>query len=242
MILPNVRSGFARDEAAWVVRLLGGGDVSRTREWEARLAEEGIDALLDDRRTLDGMLELRGPAALPPRLAIYVFVRHALLESGIGSRTLADYLSALVLEFGREDRFARISDDDEKRYHYVVDILDDLSGAEGRRAFLLRVHLGNFALWLSGLFPDFVVARVHRKGGPGLDYYERMGMTGYRMAAGDPLARRHALDGVYHDAAEAFGEVRRALNRFSDRFLFPIPASPVDRLLRQAESDFTRPH
>lgn len=237
MILPNVRSSFGRDEAAWLVQLLA-DEESRSRYWESRLAEQGIDAVLDDPRTLERMLEQRGLRLLPPRLCLYVLVRHALLEGGLESRALADYLSALVLEFGRSDRSTRIAPDDDRQYFYLVDILEDLSTAGGRRAFLLRVHLGNYALWLSGLFPDFVVSRVHRKGGPGLDYYEQMGMTGFRMAADDPHARRHSLDRLYQDTAEAFGAARRALNRFSDRFLFPTAASPVDRLLRQVSDHF----
>ncbi|MFQ5889673.1 MAG: hypothetical protein ACE5JR_06430 [Gemmatimonadota bacterium] len=238
MILPNVRSSFGRDEAGWLVHLLGEEDEARVRYWEALLAERGIDAVIDDHRTLECILRQRGISLIPPTLSLYVLVRHALLQSGIGSRTLADYLTALILEFGYKDRSTRIAPDDSKRYHYLVDILEDLSSAEGRRAFLLRVHLGNFALWLSGLFPDYIVARVHRRGAPGLDYYDRMGTTGFRLAADDPHARRHALDSLYHHTAESFGQVRRALNRFSDRFLFPHPVSPVDRFLRQVANDF----
>jgi hypothetical protein len=109
--------------------------------------------------------------------------------------------------------------------------------ARGQREFLLRVHLGEFALWLSGLYPDYITARVHRKGGPGLDYYEEMGTTGYLLAADHPQARSGALSHLYRDAAETFGRVRQALNTFSDRFLLPQAASPVDRLLRQVATD-----
>ena len=34
-----------------------------------------------------------------------------------------------------------------------------------QRAFLLRTHMGNFSLWLLGLFPDFLEARMRRRGG-----------------------------------------------------------------------------
>ena len=70
------------------------------------------------------------------------------------------------------------------------------------------------------------------------DYYETLGQTGYRLAAEDPYARRHSLNGLYDLAADAFGPVRRALNTFSDGYLLPRPASPVDRVLRQAANDY----
>lgn len=238
MILPNVRTSFGRQEAGWLVRLLARGEAERHRRWEAVLAERGIDPLLDDPRTLELILQREGVDLLPPRLVLYVLLRHALRESGVESRVIADYVTALVLEFGMGRRARRIAPHDDREYNYLVDILEELAGAEGRRAFLLRAHLGNFALWLSGLFPGYIQGRVQGKGGPGLDYYEEMGQTGFQLAADDPHARRESLDQLYRGAAQVFAPLRRSLNRFSDTHLFPQAASPVDRLLRQAADDF----
>jgi hypothetical protein len=238
MILPNVRASFGTSDEEWLLRLLSKGDSRREDSWASVLAEMGLDTLLDDRQTLEAILDHPTLGPMPPGLVLYVMVRHALLGHHIESRVLADYVTALVLEFGQGRRSFRIAEHDDKEYFYLVDILGDLGETTGRRAFLLRAHLGNFALWLSGLFPDYVVHRVHRKGAPGLDYYEEMGQTGYLMAAEDPHARYESLDALYRDAAETFGRVRRALNAFSDRYLLPCPASPVDRLIRQAENDF----
>lgn len=239
MILPNVRTSFGREEAGWLVRSLADETGEDREHWESLLSDRGIDVLLDDPRTLSVVLGgERAVSLVPAPLALYVILRHALLDSGIDSRVLTDYVTALVVEFGRHGRARKIAPDDEKEYRYLVDIVSDMASAEGRRAFLLRAHLGNFALWLSGLYPDHIVYRVRRRGGPGLDYYEEMGTTGYRLAADDPHARSQAIDSVLRGVAGTFGELRRALNRFSDEYLLPRPASPVDRLLRQATSDF----
>ncbi len=234
MIFPNVRASFGRDEAARVIRTLADGDAGRASEWRTVLAERGLDPLLDD-PSLPGLLMggSRTVEDLSLGLVLYVLVRHALLESGVESRIIADYVSALVLEFGFRGRSHRISDQDGREYHYLVDILADMATARGRRAFLLQAHLGNFALWLSGLFPDHIESRMHGRGGPDLSYYEEMGRTGYRMAADAPVARQESLDRLYRDAAEAFVELRRGLNRVSDRYLVPKRAASVDRLLRQ---------
>ncbi|MFQ5679555.1 MAG: hypothetical protein ACE5HP_08845 [Gemmatimonadota bacterium] len=242
MILPNVRSSFGRPEAEWLVHLLGAGDPARRREWESCVAERGLDPILDDPATLEAILAYPRLHPVPATLVLYVMLRRALLESGIESRSLADYVTALVLRFGDRRRSLRIGDYDDNEYHYLVDVLDELREARGRRAFLLRAHLGNYSLWLAGLFPDYIVARVHRRGGPGLDYYEELGQSGFSMAAEDPHARREELDRLYGYAAEAFVPVRRALNRFSDRLLFPAPRSPVDRLLRQVRSSYAERH
>ncbi|MEE8446525.1 MAG: hypothetical protein V3S52_02605 [Gemmatimonadota bacterium] len=238
MILPNVRMSFGRTEARWLVRFLSGSDAGRQRHWEGVLAERGIDALLDHPRVADAVLEPRGILLAPPRLVLYVLIRRAFLDRGLESRMLADYMTALVHEFGIRGRSYRVADHDDKEYHYLVDVLADLANAEGRRAFLLRAHLGNFALWLSGLFPDYIVARLHRKGGPGLDYYEEMGRTGFLLAARDPHASHQSLERLYESAAETFPAVRRALNRFSDQHLLPVTRSPAERFLRQVSDDF----
>lgn len=236
MILPNVRASFGRAEANAVLRLLEDGDAATREHARDRLLEDGIDALLDDPRTLNGILT--GDHSVRPALVFYLLVRHALLESGIDDRTLSDYLAAMLTEFGREDRAYRIQPGDPDRYYYLVDLLAAMDGPDGRRQFLVRAHLGNYALWLSGIFPDHVVARVHRRGAPGIDYVEAMGASGFRLAADSPFATRHGLDHVYRTAAEAFPTLRVALNRIADRYLFPTRARSVDRLIREVTDAF----
>ena len=118
-----------------------------------------------------------------------------------------------------------------------MDIVAELNGAEGRRAFLLCVHLGNFSLWLSGIFPDYITAQNVRKGAPGFAYYDEMGSKGFRRAADHGLARELELDAVYASVAAVFARVRVALNRVSDRVFFPHVSSP-DRLMRQVSEEF----
>lgn len=238
MILPNVRVSFGRDEARLLVRALGRDDPACERRWESVLSEQGIDPVLDDPATLEAIMEGPTVSTFPLRIVLYVLLRQSLLAGGIESRMLADYLASLVLHFGRSDRFTRIAEYDDEEYRYLVDILQDIDEASGPRAFLLRAHLGNFALWLSGLFPDYITARMNRAGGPNLDYYEEMGQTGFLLASEDPHARRQDLDSLYRDAAGAFVPMRRALNYFSDSYLVPHAVSPVDRFLRQVKSDF----
>lgn len=238
MILPNVRASFGRAEASFVLGLLAAGDSKARERAEDRLREEGFDALLDDPRTLNAVLTSGGIEGAPPRLVFYVLVRHALLENGIQDRMIADYLASLLLEFGRGDRAQRIDAASDEQYTYLADIVQALGSASGRRAFLLRVHLGNRALWLSGLFPDYLMARVHRRGAPGIEYYEEMGATGYALAADTADAESYGLDELYRACSRSFPALRVALNHISDRYLFPTQGDPINRLLRQVADRF----
>lgn len=232
MILPTIRASFTRSDVQHLVGLLGRGDEESMRLAESRVDKEGADALLDDPRVLN--LLLTDPdAAAPTNLVFYVLVRHALLEVGIDDRGTADYVASLLVAFGRGTRAYRISESTSDEYHYLVDMVIKLATADPREAFLLRSHLGNFSLWLSGLFPDYVEARTRRKGAPSIRYFERMGSTGYRLAARSHEAESLGLDRVLNEVAQHFGGVRVALNIVSDRYLWARSGDPVGRLLRE---------
>lgn len=232
MILPTIRASFSRRDVLHLVQLLGRGDEELQRGAERRLDEEGPDAILDDPRVLNALLT-DPVASAPTDLVFYVLVRHALLEVGIDDRGTADYVASLLVAFGRGGRAYRPSDATQEEYHYLVDMVARLADADQREAFLLRSHLGNFSLWLSGLFPDYLAARVRRRGAPDIQYYERMGTTGYQLAARSPEAKTLGVDRLLHDVAGRFSGVRTALNLVSDRYLWPRAGDPVNKLLRE---------
>lgn len=232
MILPTIRASFGRQEAVHLVELLGRNDEELRRSAEKRLREDGVDSLLDDPRVLNALLTQEKVKA-SPALIFYVLVRHALLEGGLDDRATADYVASMVLGFGNARRAYRISEHETEEFFYLVDLVQQMEGADDRRSFLLRVHLGDFSLWLAGLFPDYLEARVRRRGSPPIDYYERMGATGYHLAADTRQAEGLGLDELFRDVSRRFAEVRTALNRVSDRYLWPDAGDPVSRLLRQ---------
>ncbi|HEX2095127.1 MAG TPA: hypothetical protein VHG28_22195 [Longimicrobiaceae bacterium] len=231
MIRPNVRASFGRREAEFLLALAGPGG-------EERLREEGLDALLDDPRLLRSFLQRGGISLAPAPLVFYLLVRHALLERELADRQLADYTAALLLEFGNAGRAHRVDRDGDDHFRYLADILLELERARGEREFQLRMHLGNFALWLAGVFPDHITHRVRRRGAPPLSYYDEMGAIGFRTAAGMDLAFRHGMGDLFLRFADEFSTVRGALNTLSDVLFFPHPGDAVERLLREVTDSF----
>ena len=149
---------------------------------------------------------------------------------------LADYTASMWLHFGLRDRARRVAARDDDHVDTLAEISAMMDGPDARRAFLSRAHLGNYALWLSGVFPDHVEARKWRRGGPDLDYYETMGRRGYAAAARHRLAQEHGLEELFARAAEHFPLLRAALNRISDSLLFPNHHTP-ERLMRQVRDE-----
>ena len=60
-----------------------------------------------------------------------------------------------------------------------------------------------------------------------------MGATGYSLAADSPEAESLGMGRLFRGVAREFSGVRRALNRMSDRYLWPESANVVNRLLRE---------
>lgn len=231
MIKPNVRASFGRREAEMLVALAGSGG-------ENRLREKGVDALLDEPAVVRRLLDQGGISHTPAPLVFYLLVRHALLQREIVDREIADYTAAVLLAFGRTSAGSDPDEIDPLRYAYLTDILAELERARGEREFALRVHLGNFALWLAGVFPDHVVARMRRRGAPSLSFYDDLGASGFRSAAGMELALRHGMGDLFLRTADQFRNVRAALNGLSEQLFFPRGGDPVERLLREAKDDF----
>lgn len=232
MILANTRARLGRDDAQLVVRLVARGSGRAQDVAEGTLADQGIDPLLDDPHLLDALVTARQGAHASWPLFAYVMVRHTLRASGEDDRMMADYVASILLHFGLSQRARQLTTHDDATYDTLSSLGTEIEGADAQRSFLARAHLGNYALWLSGLFPDHIEQRRWRRGGPDLQYFETMGQRGFRLAAEHRLANEHGLAPLFNAAAERFPRLRVALNRVSDRLLFPHVHTP-ERLMRQ---------
>lgn len=232
MIPGTIRSRLTRSDAQLALQLLVRLAPGEHEVLADALREGGIDVLLDDPRLPDALLtqETGAHASLP--LVVYVLVRRALRAAHDDDRVVADFVSGIVLHFGLRDRAHRIREHDDVTYTTLAGLAADAECGDPLRAFLVRAHMGHYALWMAGMFPDRIEAQRHRRGSPGLEYFDEMGRRGYEMAAHHRLAAEHGLEQLYEHAAESFPRWRVALNGLSDRVLFPRFHS-ADKLIRQ---------
>src|SRR6476659_2175488 len=99
MILADTRHRLTRDDAQLAARLVARESGRELAAVEARLSDEGIDAVLDDPALPGALLRLPQGAYASFTLFAYVMIRHALRQAGENDRGLADYVSAIVLHF-----------------------------------------------------------------------------------------------------------------------------------------------
>ena len=236
MILANARHQLSREDAQLAVRLVALDSSDELDRAQRRLVDEGVDTILDDPRLPNAMLRSRFGTYASLRLFLYVMVRHALMRAGERDRAVSDYLAAVLLAFGVRKRAQRVSEADDEMYDTLASLLADVNDRDPRRAFLVRVHLGNQALWIAGLYPDYIEQRKWRRGGPDLGYFEDLGRRGFEMAAEHRMAEQCGMSEVYAAVAARFGVLRVALNTLSDTLLFPSVHTP-ERLMRQVQDE-----
>src|SRR5258708_1686204 len=176
------------------------------------------DSILDHPRLVDAILNHCGHLRISSQFYFYVLARHVLQQGGIGDRKLCDYVASLLETFSRASRLQISDETHHLAEQYISDMLIALTRASPEQAFLLRAHIGNYSLFISGIFHENAQRRSLR-GGPDIGFYEQVGRTNYQLVASHAAARRCELDDVFEGLADRFRDVRLALNQLSDRLL-----------------------
>lgn len=228
MIQPNCRAQFAAEDIEFILQVLG--PKTGTADCLVKLLadEESRDLILDNEALFHALLERRGCLRVSTRFYFYILVRQVFRRSDIQDRAVADYVAEVLAEFALSERARCVVPGQPAALDYFFEMLAALQTADDRTSFYIRVHAGNYSLFLSGVFPERIRFRAEARGFPDLKYYEGMGRTQFRMASDHRLAHRYEMNGVLNTLAERFGDTRLALNDISDR-LFSL-GEPTDSL------------
>lgn len=232
MITANCRDRFTAEDFAFVVRALATTEKESISLCELLSDAETRDEVLDHPRLLAIILEDGAPLRISPQLYFYILTRHVLKETGIESRPLSDYVASLLENFSDRAKMRSPADGSSDPIQYLSDMFVALKKASPTQTFLIRAHVGNYSLFISGIFRECVETRAQR-GAPDLSFYEEMGRANFRAAAGHQVARSVALDDVYEQLSDSFRNVRCALNRLSDSLLH-LGDGPAPEMLQQS--------
>ena len=218
MIKANCRDRFTAADFDYVVRTLARSERDSVNLVDLLTDAEARDSILDSPRLVDSLLADGAPLTISPQLYFYVLLRHVLKETGFNDRSVTDYLASLLETFSQTARLKSPADGQSNPIQYVSDMLIALRNASPIQTFLIRAHVGNYSLFITGIFHDTVQHRSER-GAPDVNFYEDVGRANYRVAAGHQVARTCALSEVYEKLADGFHDVRLALNRLSDSLI-----------------------
>ncbi|MGF1615643.1 MAG: hypothetical protein ACFCVA_17515 [Gammaproteobacteria bacterium] len=135
-------------------------------------------------------------------------------------RKIVNYIANLLSLFIRTDRLFRVQAHDPMAHEYLIDLISEGEAADSRRRFLIHSHIGNYTLFISGLFPSWIEYRHRYKRRPiDRQFYVDMGRTYFQRAATHPMARELALDDVFRRLALLFEAYQGTLNEISRSYL-----------------------
>jgi len=214
VVRPNCRWQFTAADVEFILGALGKGPNDAEALASLFVDVGSRDALLEQDSLHAAILEGTSCLQISPRLYFYVLVRRVLQRAGIADREIADYMA----EFTQTGRtHASGEGGGGPAFEYFFEMMETLRRCDERGGFELRAHMGNLALFQSGLFIERIERRAARKGFPDVTYYEQIGESSFRMASRQRLATRLGLDELLDRIADCFHRLRLALNSLADR-------------------------
>ena len=215
-ILPNCRESLSGEDLRFMVESLASRADAETGLRELLSETSARDLALESERVFQRLLESPELLKVSPRFYFYVLARRSLRDL---QGDVADYLASVLTAYIDIQKLRTLPGHPELTVDYVTDMLVALAAATAEHQFLLQAHVGNYTLFMAGIFPDHIRQRADRHGAPGLAFYEAVGSACYRQAADHRLAQRHELVEVFRTIADHFREVRQDLNRLADGLL-----------------------
>lgn len=136
---------------------------------------------------------------------------------GTLERKTLNYIANVLSLFVRLDRLYRVQPGDAETRAYIVDLIQEAAQSDDQRQFCIYAHIGNFALFLTGLYPQWIEYRHRYKRRPiDRDYYEEQGQVHFHQASRHRLARDYRLWDVFLRLALDFRHYAQGLNRMAD--------------------------
>jgi len=195
-----------------------------------------LDELLDGDKLYRAILDLGQCVDISLPFYFYVLTRHTLLRHGIDDRELADYVAALLADFALHPRMHQPVEGEPAKDYYF-ELLQAVNDSQGEKRFLLTVHIGNRALFETGMLHHAVEERERRRAAPGIEFLEELGSGFFKEAARQSLADHFGLVTLFLTLGQAFHLTRLALNQISDDVVCLRESPAVSQLLKSVQSD-----
>ena len=178
-----------------------------------------LESILESRYVHEALMDGRADwLDVSPQLFFDVMLRRAMPgKRDALERKVIHYLANLLGLFSSTDRVYRLQHDDAARYEYMADLVREGLESGPERQFLVNAHIGNYALYLSGICAPYVEYRRDYKRRPvSLEFYKRMGRSHYASAAGSQHAHEFGLREIFRRLAERFEYFRLGMRQLAE--------------------------
>jgi hypothetical protein len=162
-------------------------------------------------------------------------VRQSFWQLGIYDATVANYVADVLVDFARADKLYPLRSPNGKKIESIVEMLASkpapvADGNDLLRERSLRKYVGDYALFMSGMF------RTHVAGRGFLDYYIAEGSRSYWTVSELDLSLYRAGFALYQELSRKFEYYSGALDFTRKAYFAAEPGEdPFAGFLRQVE-------
>ena len=217
MILPKSRLSLTKEDVVFIADILGKS--KKGKEYILSAEGETIDTLLECPQLYPALLEQGTIAHCSPHLFFYVAVFNEMKGLHYQNREVTDYVASMLAAFIQGDRWRKIAFDHKETYDHLFDLRKAAIESSSHSSFLYHIHIGNYSLFLAGIFPEYVSLSNTKKRFPlGIAHYDDIGSKGYDEAASFNQSVQYGLTALLEELADQFVLVRTSLNKVKQRF------------------------
>ena len=229
MIQANCRAQFTADDFSFVVRVLAKSQRDAVSLVSLLSDEAERDAILDHDLIYNSVVDQTGCLQVSAAFYFYILTRRVLRRVSLDERALTDYVAAVLLAFSNINQLRAHGEQNpaSRSFTYISDLMTRLNTCPPEEVYILRTHMANYSLFLSGMFAERVHSHAQRRGAPGLSFYEAVGQASYLSAAQHPQAKRTEHRAIFESLGSEFRRVRLALNNLTDTLLHLHETHPI---------------
>lgn len=152
----------------------------------------------------------------------------------MGDNQIAEYVATMLAEFSHSDRWLMLRDAQGTKLHSVVEMLISALGPDSQGRVLgeraVRKYVGDYTLFMSGLFRTFVEKRGF------LDFYLQEGKRSYEVVSKLDVTLYRPGFLLFEELSKGFETYAGALDYMRKCFFAPAPNSnPFAGFLKQVE-------
>jgi len=126
---------------------------------------------------------------------------------------LIQYLVDMLQRFMKTEEVYQLPGQTDEECRYIFEMLDAAADADRSQTFQIFCHIGNYSLYLTGVFPDWLQHRHRYKNRPvDINSYRNFGKAYFERAANHELARKRRLTPILTKLHNGYDLVRTSLN------------------------------
>lgn len=227
LIQARCRDRLCEEDYEFISAVLGHKDDEVSVE-ELLHDPDARDIMLDEPVLLDVMMNLCDDLQISSRLYLYVILRKVMLDFGLDDRVLTDYIAEMLAVYLHSTKLQRPA----VKLHpmgYLFNLTKRLRSSDSTEHFPIRVHIGNYALFLLGVHPERLRSRSKATATPKISFVETLGSNNLVAAARCERAEDLHLSRILRRISRNFRKIRLVLNLMAEHEVFKREEDATNR-------------